>query len=468
MNLSERIPFLDASDWQHLVLALIALIVLVTAGTILTLAGQTSNQKLLPREHTSLSGKHHRSLAGYLNARRSLAGAMRFIELLTTVIAASQIMALVDRWTTTDFSWFSIVMIALVYLVFGRGVPRAIASRSISEERLVSLFGIGKFGVALIKPLAWLEDSISNLLEKILPGTPAEEPFVGTEDELHLRLIESDDGMIGEIERQMIDGILSLEEMTVRDIMVPRLDVIALERRATAQEVIDTIIKHGHSRLPVYRENLDRVMGVLYVKDLLPFVIGNTNRLPLLDLIRPAYVVPESKKLPELFADLKRMRIHLAIVTDEYGGTAGLVTIEDILEEIVGEIQDEYDVEEDLIVSSGDGSVDADGRLPMEDLEEVLGIEFEEDEDFTTLGGFVHKHLGRLAVTGDTFEAEGVRVEILSVERHRVRKMRVTRLVPVTVETDDEESESWLQRLRSDSDRDKSSDDTDTDAAHKE
>src|SRR5690606_14638519 len=125
------------------------------------------------------------------------------------------------------------------------------------------------------------------------------------------------------------------------------------------------------------------------------------------DLIRPAYVIPESKKLPELFADLKRMRIHLAIVTDEYGGTAGLVTIEDILEEIVGEIQDEYDFEEDLIVDSGENTVDADGRLPMEDLEDVLGIEFEEDEDFTTLGGFVHKHLGRLAVTGDTFEAEG-------------------------------------------------------------
>lgn len=442
---------MDASDWEHFILALLALAALITAGTILTLAGQTSNQKLLPSEDPAANGnRHQRSLTNYLNARRSIAGAMRFIEILAAVIAASQLMAMVDNWTTTDFSWFSIFMIALVYLVFGRAIPRAITSRDIAENRLVRLFSVGRLGVTITTPITWLEEAIAGLLERLLPGEPSPAPYIGMEDELRLRLMEYDDGVIGEIERQMIDGILKLEEMTVRDIMVPRLDVVALERRATAREVIDTIIQRGHSRLPVYQENLDRVMGVLYVKDLLPFVIGNTNRLPLLDLIRPAYVIPESKKLPELFADLKRMRIHLAIVTDEYGGTAGLVTIEDILEEIVGEIQDEYDSEEELIVDSGENTVDADGRLPMEDLENVLGVEFEEDEDFTTLGGFVHKHLGRLAVTGDTFEAEGVKVEILSVERHRVRKMRVTRLaLPDLI--DEEESEGWLQRLRADS-----------------
>ena len=455
---------MDASDWQHFVLSIVALALLVTAGTILTLAGQTSNQKLIPSEPLTTNGsKSQRSLTKYLNARRSMSGAMRFIELLAAVVAASQLMELLDSWTDNNFSWLSIVMIAVVYLVFGRTIPRAITSREISEERLVRLFGIGRIGVTITAPFAWLQESIASLLQKVLPGEPVVEPAIGTEDELQLRLMETDDGVIGEIERQMIDGILSLEEMTVRDIMVPRLDVVALERRATAQEVIDTIIERGHSRLPVYQENLDRVLGVLYVKDLLPFVIGNTNRLPLLDLIRPAYVIPESKKLPELFADLKRMRIHLAIVTDEYGGTAGLVTIEDILEEIVGEIQDEYDFEEDLIVSAGENTVDADGRLPMEDLEDVLGVEFEEDEDFTTLGGFVHKHLGRLAVTGDSFVAEGVQVEILSVERHRVRKMRVTRLDPVEEDVEDEENDGWLQRLRSDSDKDKSDDPAESD-----
>lgn len=461
---------MDASDWQHLIIAILALIALVTAGCVLTFAGQTSNQRLIPHTaHPSTNGKQPRSLAGYLNARRTLSGAMQLIEILAAVVAASQLMALVDRWTTSDFNWFSIVMIALVYLIFGRAIPRALATREVADSRLVRLFGIGRFGEKLVTPFTWIEEALAASLERILPGEPVAEPTIGTEDELRLRMLETDDGVIGEIERQMIDGILSLEEMTVRDIMVPRLDVVALDRRATAREVIDTIIEKGHSRLPVYQESLDRVLGVLYVKDLLPFVIGNTNRLPVLDLIRPAYVIPESKKLPELFADLKRMRIHLAIVTDEYGGTAGLVTIEDILEEIVGEIQDEYDSEEDLMVESGENVVVADGRLPMEDLEEVLGIEFEEDEDFSTLGGFVHKHLGRLAVAGDTFEAESVHVEILSVERHRVRKMRVIRLVEPVIVEEVEESEGWLQRLRADSEeRNKDKNGTDPEVEDRE
>ena len=443
---------MDASDWQHIVIGLIALIVLVFAGTVLTLAGQTSNQKLLPQAESG--SKHRRPLTAYLNARRSLAGAMRLIELLATVVAASQLMALVDRWTTRDFSWLSIVMIAIIYLVFGRAIPQAIASRDIDEERLGRIFGLGRLGETIVKPIAWIEEMLASAFDKILPGEAIPEPPLGTEDELRMRVL-NDDGVIGEIESRMIDGILSLEEMTVRDIMVPRLDVVALERRATAREVIDMIIEKGHSRLPIYQENLDRILGVLYVKDLLPFVIGNTDRLSLLDLIRPAYVIPESKKLPELFTDLKRMRIHVAIVTDEYGGTAGLVTIEDILEEIVGEIQDEYDFEEEQLVAAGDDAVVADGRVPMEDLEEALGIEFEEDEDFSTLGGFVHKHLGRLAVAGDAFEAEGVHVEILSVERHRVRKMRVTRMIPPVVMQEEEEPDSWLDRLRADNDEKK-------------
>jgi CBS domain containing-hemolysin-like protein len=207
--------------------------------------------------------------------------------------------------------------------------------------------------------------------------------------------------------------------------------------------MIDTITRAGHSRIPVYSNTIDNVLGVLYVKDLLRFVIGNTIRIPLLDIIRPAFVVPESKKLPELFAELKRTRIHMAIVADEYGGTAGLITIEDILEEIVGEIQDEYDTEQPLFEKEGADILIADGRLPIEDVEDALDVEFEEDEDFGTLGGFVHKHLGRLAVKGDVFEAEGVRVEILEMERHRVKALRLTRLPEPEEDEPEERRERW-------------------------
>jgi putative hemolysin len=232
--------------------------------------------------------------------------------------------------------------------------------------------------------------------------------------------------------------VLHLEKLTVRDVMVPRLDMVAVDRAVPPGELLDIIVKAGHSRIPVYQGSIDNVLGVLYAKDLLRFVIGSTSRIPLLDLIRPAVVVPESKRLSDMFTELKRQHIHIAIVADEYGGTAGLVTIEDILEEIVGEIQDEYDSESPLFELVAPDVLLADGRLPIEDVEDALQLRFEEDDDFGTLGGFVHKHMQRLPMKGDVFTAEGVRVEILAVERHRVRRLRLTKVSPAPPSADGE------------------------------
>jgi CBS domain containing-hemolysin-like protein len=233
--------------------------------------------------------------------------------------------------------------------------------------------------------------------------------------------------MIEAEEREMIDNVLHLEETTVREIMVPRVDVVAVEETTSPRELVATITGAGHSRLPVYRETIDQIVGVLYAKDLLPFVIGTTEELPLAKLVRPAYVVPESKRVDDLLTELRRNRVHIAIVADEYGGTAGLVTIEDILEEIVGEIQDEYDVEVPLVERIGAGELIVDGRLPLEDVAEAFGLEFAED-DYGTVAGFVQHHLGRLPVEGDRLDAEGLGVEVLDVEGRRLRRLRLTRL----------------------------------------
>lgn len=441
---------MDSGDWIHILWTLLFLTLLVVSSLILMLVGQVTNQRLLADANHSNQSRQQRSMVSVLNLRRTIAGATLLIQMLSTIFAANQIMSIVDSWTANRFNWLSVLIIILVYVIFGRALPRAISGKALSESTLDRLYSIGRGAITIVKPASWLEEQLSRLFGAILPGEDSTEPNYGSEEELRYRGLGTDDGVIGDNERQMIDGILSLEEMTVRDIMIPRLDIVALERRVSARELIDTITRAGHSRVPVYRDTIDNVLGVLYVKDLLPFVIGNTIRIPLLDLIRPAFVVPESKKLPELFTELKRTRIHLAIVTDEYGGTAGLVTIEDILEEIVGEIQDEYDTESPMFDRESDVSVIADGRLPIEDLEEALDIEFEEDEDFTTLGGFVHKHLGRLAVQGDEFEAEHVRVEILAVERHRVRRMRVTKLDRPEPAQDEERTERWSLRSSSD------------------
>jgi putative hemolysin len=418
---------LDADDWQHLILALLGLMVLTSASVVLTHVGQAANQRLMP-EPSGHGARFGRTTASVLNTRRRIAGAALFVQMLATVFAGAQLTALVDNLTDGEFGALAILITAVVYIVFGLALPRAIADKDVSDAVVDRVFALGRAVASIAAPVLWVVEELGRLFRRILPGEDIDHMALGTEDEFQIRGASQDDGLIGETERQMIDGILSLEEMTVRDIMIPRLDIVGVERRVSAQELIDSIIKAGHSRIPVYRESIDNVLGVLYVKDLLPFVIGNTIRIPVLDLIRPAFVVPESKKLPDLFTELKRTKTHLAIVADEYGGTAGLITIEDILEEIVGEIQDEYDSEQPLFEREEPGVLVADGRLPIEDVEDALDVEFEDDEDFGTLGGFVHKHLGRLAVKGDTFEAEGVRVEILEIERHRVRAMRISRL----------------------------------------
>lgn len=427
---------MDANDWQYLIYGLSALTVLVIAGIVLTVVGQATHQHLVP-ELPEGDRRRQRTTGGLLNPRRAMASAMLFLQILATAIAGSQFTKLIDQWTHGRFGWGAILVLAVVYIVFGVALPRAIVDKRLAETTVDRFLGLGRLVTRLLSPVAWVVETLSDAFRMVLPGPDAPRDVVGSEDELLMRLPGADDTVIGESERQMIDGILSLEEMTVRDIMVPRLDIIGVERTIAERELIDTITQAGHSRIPVYRESIDNVLGVLYVKDLLPFVIGNTIRIPLLDLIRPAFVVPESKNLSELFTELKRTRIHMAIVADEYGGTAGLVTIEDILEEIVGEIQDEYDSELPLFERGEGDYIIADGRLPIEDVEEALGVHFEDDDDFGTLGGFIHKHLGRLAIQGDTFEAEGVRVDILQVEKHRVRKMRVTRL-----DNDEEPDES--------------------------
>lgn len=424
---------MDADGWRELLIVIVACVAIAVSGLAQTLIGVTSRQRLRSISGASETPAVGRTVQSLVDPRRLLFSSMAIVQIAAAIIAAVQLDRLFANGSSADHSWLAIVVVIFYYLVFGRALGLALASKDL-EPFLDSIIKFAHVVTTILKPVHWFVDRVATVLVGMLPGAVSESDSEALEAEMRPHKYGSDDEVIGVDEREMIDGILSLEEMTVRDIMVPRLDIIAVDRTVSPIELIETITKAGHSRIPVYQESIDRVLGVLYAKDLLPFVMGSTSRIPLLDLIRPAFVVPESKKLDELFTDLKRAKIHIAIVADEYGGTAGLVTIEDILEEIVGEIQDEYDSEEPLFQQEAPDVLHADGRLPIEDVEDALGVTFEEDDDFGTLGGFVHKHLGRLPNQGDVFEAEGVRVEILGVERHRVRELRLTKLSPVVVE----------------------------------
>jgi putative hemolysin len=416
---------MNHQSWVELTIALAALLLMAVAATVEATSSLVSRHRL--RQLAEERGGGHRTLQGLLDPKRSLASSLLLVQAVAIAAAASLLTTVALREVHRAEHLVAILVVAAVFLLFGQALPRALASTR-PERAAALLIGLAGFLSFLVRPLTAAVESLARAIARAFPGEPGQPVPAGTEEELRSITLESDDGGIIEAEeREMIDNVLHLEETAVRDIMVPRVDIVAVEESTPPRDIVATITGAGHSRLPVYRESIDQIVGVLYAKDLLPFVLGTTEELPLAQLLRPAYVVPESKRVDDLLTELRRNRIHIAIVADEYGGTAGLVTIEDILEEIVGEIQDEYDVELPLVERVSDSELIADGRLPIEDVAEELGLEFG-DDDYGTVAGFVHRHLGRLPRDGDCFDAEGLRVEVLEVEGRRVRRLRLLRL----------------------------------------
>jgi CBS domain containing-hemolysin-like protein len=207
--------------------------------------------------------------------------------------------------------------------------------------------------------------------------------------------------------------------------MTPRVDMVALDTESTAQDAVALIIERGFSRIPLYEKNADSIAGIIYAKDLFRYLADGALPTRLKDIARPAFFVPESKRVADLLTDMRKQRVHMAIVVDEYGGTAGLATIEDMLEEIVGEIEDEYDRAEQTIVRVSDIEAVVDGRVSLSDLNEMFHTNLE-SSDYDTAGGLVFHLLGRMPSMGDELEADGLKIQVMSVEGHRVKRLRVT------------------------------------------
>ena len=231
-------------------------------------------------------------------------------------------------------------------------------------------------------------------------------------------------------ERYMIRSILRLDESVAREIMVPRMDIVAVETSSQLTEVAHRMLEWGHSRVPVYSETIDNVIGVVYARDLLPF-LGKTREYPLLEeLVRPAFFIPESKRLDELLLELQEKRIQMALVIDEYGGVEGLVTMEDLIEEIVGEIEDEFSqIREPRVVPLANGDIIVDARVTLDYLSDLLSTQLEM-EDVDTVGGLVYSALGKMPEVGDTVTHNGLQIEVVSLLGRRLRKLRVQRTEP--------------------------------------
>ena len=233
------------------------------------------------------------------------------------------------------------------------------------------------------------------------------------------------EGLIEGEERRLLQSIVDFGDTLVREVMTPRPDIVALPEAATIGDLRALFREQEYSRFPVFKESLDNIAGFVFVKDLVGLDVVDERR-PITPLLRPAAVVPESKRVPELLKQFQRQQTQIAIVVDEYGGTAGLVTIEDLLEEIVGEIRDEYDVETEPIVDEGDGRFTFNGKVDIDEVGQRLGVHIER-EGFETVGGYLLTHLGRVPAVGEQFDVDGLHIEVLEVERRRIHKVRLMR-----------------------------------------
>jgi len=235
-------------------------------------------------------------------------------------------------------------------------------------------------------------------------------------------------GVLEEEEKEMIYSIFDFGDTLTREVMVPRIDVVALDASMPLTEATDLVIRTTHSRVPVYQGTIDNIVGVLYAKDLLRMLRAGNLSVPLTKVVRPAYFVPEAKKASDLLAELQKRRVHIAIVVDEYGGVAGLATIEDILEEIVGEIQDEYDTsEEPLFHQEAEGAYVFDARTNLDDVSRLLNVPLPTNESYDTLGGFLYAQLGKVPAAGEQLRFAGLAIEVLNVSGRRIGKVRVQR-----------------------------------------
>ena len=342
-------------------------------------------------------------------------------------------------------------LMTLLILVCGEVVPKNLAANKATFWAL-KIASILKVLMTLLWPVVALLTWISDFVIKLSKGD-AEDPLI-TESELKLLVnAGQEEGFLDENETEMINSIFEFDETIVKEIMVPRIDMVAVNIEESVNAVIDLIIDAGHSRIPAYESSIDNIVGILYAKDILKNIERDFDEWRVKELIRPAYYIPENKKVNDLLTELRQKKVHMAIILDEYGGTAGLITIEDLIEEIIGDIQDEYDVEEELIVANEDGSYQVDARTLVDDLEDALDIEIDSEEsESETIGGLVFENLGGSPQVGDHVVLERMDAVVAEISGRRISKLKITVLEPD--DEPEEEEESRFFRSKSHDERD--------------
>jgi magnesium and cobalt exporter, CNNM family len=411
---------------------MIPLIVVIIVGLVIATFAAAAETSL-----TSVSRIRMRSLADDGNRRartvtRLHADPNAYLSTILTlntvaIIAVSTATALlISSYISQVPQVIGTLALSIVVLIFCEIAPKSLALR-FNERFALTLAGPVRFITGVLRPLVGGLSAFSRLIVRAATrGRSVRGPFV-TEEELKLLLyVGEQEGIVEQEEREMIHGILEMTDKSVREVMVPRVDVAAAESTDSIADVIRMIIERGYSRIPIYEESIDNIVGMVYAKDLLRHGVVGDDQRPLSEIAREPYFTPEAKHVGELLREMKERKVHIAVVVDEHGGTAGIVTFEDLIEEIVGPIRDEYDmreVEELQIVSDNEVVVSA--RYPVDDLKEALELEVPEVEA-DTVGGLVYERLGEIPKVGATIQLGSATLTVEAVRRQSIQTVRIT------------------------------------------
>lgn len=367
-------------------------------------------------------------LASMLEQPEQTLNVLLLIVLVSQLTIATLLGALIDRHFGSTALILGLVLQVLVFFVIGEVAPKTFAIQHTDRAALLAtpfLWSITRFA-----PLRHLSRGLIGLANVILPGKGIKDgPFV-TEEELRAMAdVAADEEVIEREERQLIHSIFEFGDTLVREVMRPRPDMVAIEADETVEAGMQRAIEGGFSRLPAYEDSLDNVVGLVYLKDLVGRVRAGEGERPVRDALRSAVFVPEQKRVAELLREMQNKQFHMAIVVDEYGGTSGLVTLEDLLEEIVGEITDEYDVEEPGVERLDDGSLRVPGGLPVDDLSRELGQELP-DTEWDTVAGLVFNLLGKVPDGGEAVTFQGLEFRAERVQGRRIVSVTVRSVEP--------------------------------------
>jgi CBS domain containing-hemolysin-like protein len=360
-------------------------------------------------------------LGRYLDDPLQLFVPLRILIGLCTVLAGVLIAGLSTVNDARSIATFFVSLVAFV-VVCEHLLPMLVARRD--PEAVLDVL------LVMFTPLAQVMWPMTRVLIDLIAGRPERENDAGVDAPGTSHTSppvqgQADEGNISEEEgRELLQSIVDFTETVVKEVMTPRPDIVAIQVDATLTDLRTLFREEQYSRIPVYRGNLDNIVGIVFVKDLVALPPGAEP--PMTTLMRSAFMVPESKRVSELLKEMQRRQAQMAIVVDEYGGTAGLVTVEDLLEEIVGEIRDEYDVESETVTDEGHGIFVFSGKVSVDEVHDRLGVKIER-EGFETLGGYLLSNLGRMPYVGETFDVDDLSVEVLEVERRRIAKIRVRR-----------------------------------------